>query len=400
MRIAFIAPFGLQPKGTVSARMVPLAHALARRGHTVRIVIPPWDDPTAVHLHKPVHETTAANNGIIDLVTLPLPRRVPNTIGLTAGLIKEGALSFRPDVVHVFKPVGYSGLSAFVLKAMGVPWVLDTDDWEGPGGWADVNPYSRAEKAAVTIQEALLPRVAGAVTAASRTLEARAWTFGRPRNRVFYLPNGVSSPERFSVQPERISTLKRLLGIEHRPVLLLYTRFAEFPWLWALDVLEQVVAERPHIALVVVGSGFFGEERDLKTEATRRGLEENLLVVGRIPEPEIPDYLSAGDVLIYPLQDTVLNRAKSPVKLLEPMAAGLPIVAHRVGQAPEFLDGTGILVEPGNLEDMARTVLALLDNTDRRKLLGGMAQTRVRECFNWDLLARVAESSYRVATGR
>src|SRR5690348_13623742 len=102
MRIAFIAPFGLQPKGTVSARIVPLARALARRGHFVRIVIPPWDDPEEAPREKPRHQVSTIHDGgtpgRVEIVTLPLPRRMPYSIGLTAGLVRE-ALKIGPHVV-------------------------------------------------------------------------------------------------------------------------------------------------------------------------------------------------------------------------------------------------------------------------------------------------------------
>ena len=68
---------------------------------------------------------------------------------------------------------------------------LDVDDWEGRGGWADVNRYSGLQRLSIGIMEAMLPRMAGAVTAASKTLEARAWNMGIARRRVTYLPNGV-----------------------------------------------------------------------------------------------------------------------------------------------------------------------------------------------------------------
>lgn len=433
MRIAFIAPFGLQPKGTVSARMMPLAHALARRGHLVRVVIPPWDDPGESHYEHPAHELSISRSGgkiteFVDTVALPLPLRVPHSIGLTAGLVREALkpspsgfprysdqllpderelAGFRAEVVHVFKPVGYSGLAGFVLAGMGVSWVLDTDDWEGPGGWADVNPYSPAQKVAVTVQEALLPRLAPVVTAASRTLEARAWDFGLPRGRVFYLPNGVPGRTGAKLKSfhgfvfrERVGMLRANLGLAGRPVLLLYTRFAEFPWQWPLDILQKVVEGRPDAMLLVVGSGFFGEERELAAEADRRGLGGHIVVAGRVPEPDVDDYLSLGDVLLYPMRDTLLNRAKSPVKIVEPMAAGLPVVAHRVGQAAEFVGDTGVLVEPGDLDGMARAALALLGDPERAARLGRLAQMRVTECFNWDVLAATAERAYMKALGR
>jgi len=40
-----IGPFGLRQKGTSRARLVPLAGALADRGHQIKVVLPPWDSP-------------------------------------------------------------------------------------------------------------------------------------------------------------------------------------------------------------------------------------------------------------------------------------------------------------------------------------------------------------------
>ena len=208
MRIALLAPFGLQPKATVSARMVPLANALAARGHMVRIIIPPWDDPSVCRKGTSVttlHSSDPSTVAGVHTVTLPLPNHLPNSLALTYGLVREALAptrtkitqnspqeTFRAEVAHVFKPVGYSGLAGFVLAALRVPWVLDVDDWEGAGGFADRNRYSPAERASVLLMEAFLPRLARGVTAASRTLEARAWNMGISRHRVGYMPNGVS----------------------------------------------------------------------------------------------------------------------------------------------------------------------------------------------------------------
>lgn len=402
MRIAFVAPFGLQPKGTVSFRMLPLARALASRGHKVRVVVPPWDDPSALPgtIHERVGEGLAGA-GSLAVTTLALPRGGPQAVRLTGRLL-QAALSgergasrgsrTRPDVVHVFKPVGYSGLSGLVLGVLAVPWTLDTDDWEGPGGWADVNPYSPAQKLSVALMEAALPHLALSVTAASRTLEARAWDFGLPRKRVFYLPNGVSQ-DKYNAWG-RAAQRRSTADVASGPVLLLYSRLAEFPWQWALQVLRQARASHPGTRLLVVGGGFFGEERQLQAEAVRIGLGDAVTVTGRVPEAELPALLAQGDVALYPMSDTLLNRAKSPAKLLEVMLMALPVVAHRVGQTSEFLGDAGVLVEAGNVEAMSRAVSALLDDPQRRNRLGEMARLRVLSEFNWDRLSAVAERAY------
>ena len=51
MRVALIAPFGLRPKGTTIARALPIARVLAEQGAQVRLVIPPWDDPSRAGEH-------------------------------------------------------------------------------------------------------------------------------------------------------------------------------------------------------------------------------------------------------------------------------------------------------------------------------------------------------------
>jgi hypothetical protein len=224
------------------------------------------------------------------LITLPVRRRPPNPLSLTSSLLKYAIRNTQyatspqpttnnrqPTTVHVFKPVGYSGLAAFALSALRVPWVLDMDDWEGPGGWADVNPYTPAQKLALTVMEAFLPRMGRTVTAASRALEARAWDFGLPRRRVFYVPNGVSQDRYAGWEPYRQDALLPQSAIhnpqlaEAAPTILLYTRFAEFPYWWPLDVLARVLQDHPTARLLVVGSGFFGEERRLQAEAARMG---------------------------------------------------------------------------------------------------------------------------------
>jgi glycosyltransferase involved in cell wall biosynthesis len=420
--------------------MVPLAQALARRGHMVRVIIPPWDDPAAQSAaHKgdtgmAIVESTMEDGRVagVHTVTLGLPSRVPNSVALTYGLVRQAlapsasvgapieneaprsalqALStFRAEVAHVFKPVGYSGLAGPALGALGVPWVLDVDDWEGAGGFSDRNSYSMPERASVFLMEALLPRLASGVTAASHTLQARAWNMGIPRERVGYMPNGVwrdryKAWSRYSRNTQPLgeagsglpAAIREQYGLQQGQVVLLYTRFAEFHYSWPLNILRQVLAVHPDVKLLVVGSGFFNEEEKLRAEAERMGLGSRVAITGRVPEEHLPAYLSAGTVAIYPMADTLLNRAKSPVKVLEPMLIGLPLVAHRVGQAAEFVGDVGVLVEPGNLDEMARAVSSLLSDPHRREVLGAMAEQRVWSCFNWESLSGVAERMYRLA---
>lgn len=419
MKIALLAPFGLQPKGSVQARVIPLSYSLAERGHMVRVVIPPWDDPSYSRGSKRHESVWVAPSGAggVHTVTLALPRRAPYSLALSDGLVREAVrpgvprasgtsnieqelARFVADIVHVFKPVGYSGLSGFMLSGLGVPWVLDVDDWEGPGGWADVNRYSPAERLLTTFMEASLPRLAGAVTAASKTLEARAWNMGLPREHVVYLPNAIGTDKYAAwIAPEDMVKRARLtatLGLGDAPVVLLYTRFDVFPVEWPLQIMKQVLAVQPQARLLVVGQGFAREERTMQQGAERLGIADRLILTGYVQGADLPAYLRLADVCIYPMRDTLLNRAKSPMKALEPMLLGLPMVAHRVGEVTHYLGDAGVLVPPGSLQQMARAVLDLLADPARRKLLGDRARRRALDEHSWEVGAAEAEWAYRV----
>ena len=400
LRIALIAPFGLQPKGTASARALPLGQALAARGHRVRLIVPPWDDVGA----DPAGRRWLADG--VAVVELAAPRlRLPGgaLVGWPAALLRE-ALRDRPDVIHVFKPKAYAGLAGLALTLRGTPWVLDTDDWEGRGGWNRVGGYSAAQRLLFQWQETTLPRWAGAATVASRTLQTQLWGLGVPPGRVHSLPNGVDhakyDPWRVAAaDPQRRADLRTRYGLPPAaPVLLLWTRFVEFPVSWPLAVLRALARQWPALCLLVVGAGFHGEEHDLAARAAAMGLGDRVIVTGRVEGGDLGATLALADVAIYPMRDTLLNRAKCPVKLLDLLALGIPTVAHTVGQVAAYLDASsGLLVPPGDLPGLAAGVAALLADPARRAALGHAAVQRAWTVFPWSRLAATAEVAYAQA---
>ena len=112
MRIAFVAPFGLRAKGTTRARVLPLARELARRGHTVAVFVPPYDSP-ADSGRRWVDES-------VDVINIALPGLGQGGAAWHLWLgwrLFHAVRAWRPDVAHVFKPKGPSGLAGAMLWA-------------------------------------------------------------------------------------------------------------------------------------------------------------------------------------------------------------------------------------------------------------------------------------------
>jgi glycosyltransferase involved in cell wall biosynthesis len=183
---------------------------------------------------------------------------------------------------------------------------------------------------------------------------------------------------------------------------LLYTRFFEYRTERALAIMGGVLAELPETRWLVVGRGLFGEEEQLLAMARERGIAERIVYAGWVPPQQLPAYFALARVAIYPFDDTLINRCKCAVKLIDLLAAGVPVVADQVGQNSEYIqDGvSGLLVTPGNTEACVAAVVRLLRDTYLAEQLGRGAQRRIQDHFTWSTLVHSAEMAYGLPAQR
>jgi glycosyltransferase involved in cell wall biosynthesis len=280
--------------------------------------------------------------------------------------------------------------------------VLDTDDWEGDGGWNEYEQYPWWQKRICDWQERWGLTHADAITVASRTLETQAWSHRVPPARVAYLPNGLDPADYPGWAAANGERGRARGGLGDGPVVLLYTRFFEFAPERAWEVFRRVRAARPEAKLLVVGSGKFGQEQRLAQLAAGEGAAASVSLVGWQAPEALPDLLAAADVAIVPADDNLANRAKCSAKLLELMWLRRPVVTDRVGQYAEYVrDGAhGLLSDPSDPGTMSDAVLRLLADRTLASRLAAAAHRRVLDDFGWPDLARAAERAYAAALQR
>src|SRR5207237_908114 len=99
---------------------------------------------------------------------------------------------------------------------------------------------------------------------------------------------------------------------------------------------------------------------------------------------------------IFPMDDTLLNRCKCSVKLIDLLAHGVPVVADAVGQSKEYIrhNESGMLVAPGDVDTFAATVVGLLNDKEKRAELGACASETMACDFNWSRLCEDVERLY------
>jgi glycosyltransferase involved in cell wall biosynthesis len=393
LKVVMIGPFAFRPKGTVSVRAFFMARALARRGHAVTILMPPYD-------HLADSGRVWEEDGV-RLENMAIRRNDARHQLVVPARMARRAAALGPDVVHVFKPIGYSGLAGLYLRLFSRrPLALDTDDWEGRGGWADVNPYPALWKRLFDWQERWMARHAGAVTVVSRTLQEQVAGFGVDAARVVYLPNGPDARLRQAaeVSAEQAAAVRAGWGVGDAPLALYLGHIPHGTDLdLALEAMQALRDRLPAARLVIagVGDGLPG----LQAQARRLGLEDRVLFPGWVEPEQAHVCVAAADVAVNPYRDSLINRSKCAGKVILAMAMGKAVVTARLGQNLEYIeDGhSGVLTEPGDAADLARGLLAALSDRAWAAELGRNARERIWERFDWDARAGELERAYRIA---
>lgn len=137
------------------------------------------------------------------------------------------------------------------------------------------------------------------------------------------------------------------------------------------------------IVLRVIGGKSIGEgepayQSMLRERATRLGIADHIEWLGVRREQEVAAALRQTDVLVLPsFQET------APMSVAEAMAVGVPVVATRVGGTPELVEHekTGLLVAPGNSEELADAIRRLLADAELRRRFGAEGRAKALERY-------------------
>lgn len=145
---------------------------------------------------------------------------------------------------------------------------------------------------------------------------------------------------------------------------------------------RRVIAEEPSTVFVLAGEGLNGANAALAAAVRECGLEQHVRLVGETASPQA--LLSACDLFCLP---SAWGEG-FPNVVGEAMACELPCVVTRLGDAPDLVDSTGLVVEPGDREALAQALLQIIRcGPAGRGGLGAQARGRIAERFS---LPRVA----------
>ncbi len=363
-------------------RVICQAEELLRRGREVFL---------ADFVHSQRHESIPAfvNLSEMGVKMLHLDRKVHRYPYNIKRLLQ---IDPKPDIIHLWKSYPDASLPALALSKLGkIPLHYDWDDWET--GIAAELTGSKTAGWIAGKWDRLLPRLCHTMTTASQFLNQKAIEWGADPHKIWDAPVGADL-ERFYPRPCDDALLKQL---NLKKPLLVYSgqlevaSYAE----QAVETLKQVINKSIEANLLVLGGGRKLEA--IRQRADEIGVSQHILFTDYVPADEIPKYLSIADIALAPFEENDVTRAKSPLKIAEYMAMGLPIVASDVGDVRRMASQAGAIAPCGNVQAMAEKVEWILNNKDIQKSMSSAGQIQAKEIYNWKSHVDSLESAYAAA---
>ncbi len=284
-------------------------------------------------------------------------------IDATARRLGEIIEADRPDILHAHSPVLNAMAALKAGKRHGIPVV-----YEIRGTWEDAavaNGTQTASSMRYRFTRALetyaIKRVA-ALFVICDGLRTEMLSRGARPETLAVIPNAVDV-ERFTPIVTRDAELESQLGLAGMDVAGFIGSFYDYEGLDALvDAMALLVKAHPKVRLLLVGGG--PQEPALRAQIEQAGLQEKVLMPGRVPNADVERYYSLMDLMVFPRKQTRVTELVTPLKPLEAMAQAKLVLASNVGGHRELIrtGATGELFQADDPASMAETIARMLAN--------------------------------------
>jgi len=337
----------------------------------------------------------ALDNGL-RLITLPGIIRPGHPLGyLLRTLIGIfWILTHRYDLVHAFAvALPSTAVPAwFAKRVCRLPLVIDWDD-----AWGDGYQEMFGKLAHKTIAhlEKGIPKWAkpDAVTAVSDYFINEFRKLRIPEHQINRLSNGADTEV---IRPLTKSAARAKLGIRDDEIIVMSMGHNYFSSLEILlAAFEMVRREMPSAKLYMVGQILKVGRWAKRTEEIWRKfihLEESIVHCGEVDyRREMSLYLSSADVLVLPMEVTVLDQARAPIRIGDYLASGRPIASNAIGYAREILSlapCAKLNSSPSDAQELGRNIVQVLRDKKICEHMGRAGRKLAEGPMNWRSLGQ------------
>jgi glycosyltransferase involved in cell wall biosynthesis len=281
--------------------------------------------------------------------------------------IRELLVKHNVDILnpHGYKADMYAYMAAWPKRAA---LVATCHNW--PSRLLKMRAYAALDRLVLKRYD----KVIGVSDFASDILRRR----GVPPNKVSTICNGVEL-ERFNGV---VPTLRNEIAAKGHSLVGFVGRLVpDKGGAVLLHAAQQVIAIRPKTTFVLVGGG--PARTEWERLATQLGIGKQVVFTG--VRNEMPGIYASLDLVVLPSFVESM-----PMCLLEAMATGKPVIATRVGAVSKLIisEQTGVLLQPGDVNELVGAILRLLGDTELASRLGRSGQVHAAQHFSAEVMAR------------
>ncbi len=197
----------------------------------------------------------------------------------------------------------------------------------------------------------------------------------KQKSSIWVIPNGHS--------PENLINPRSIVPHGNNKLILTYVGTLE-KWAKVSDLIEafRIVNERSACFLYIIGDG--PDMTSLKELVKNYNLEKNVLFTGKIPYGSIKDYLHSSNILLAPFPDHKALHVACPIKLLEYMNTGKPIVTMNIGEIPSIMKSSNAaIVTAPDIKSFADGIIRLIHDKDKQAVISKNAKLLSSE-YTWE----------------
>jgi len=369
LRVAMLIQQYLPHIGGAERQIASLAPLLQQRGIDVHVITRKNAGLTAYEVidSVPVHRLPVFKS------------RALASLSYTLHAIKT-LFRLKPDVVHAHELLSPTTTALAYRRLRGTPVIAKV--LRG-GELGDIEKLRRGRTGAMRVKT--VSQSVDRFAVISDEIDAELAEIGVSGAHRIRIPNGVDTNRFATSNVEQRIAKRTQLKLANVPLVVFFGRLSKEKNLAQLiDTWPRVRSQHKDAELLIIGDGPERDQLDKKSSA-------GTTLMPAIDNVE--DYLRAADVFVLPSLTEGMSNA-----LLEAMSSGLACIASRVGAATDLIqtDVNGLLITPGNEDELADALIKTLQSSDYRKTLGDGARRTIESRYSLDSVADKLVEQYRL----
>jgi glycogen synthase len=345
-----------------------IANTLAQLGHEVTIITP------NIEWKGQKYEPEINDNINVKKIEIPSKSNIkiaarrcyPNMKKAGMNFCKNEQIDLILTIFHPFHLVPKAAVE--VGKKLNIPTIIKIDDafYEKSSGLKSIQRKIEKYFNSKTL------KTANKIFVANQNTKNEVKNFyNLSEEKIFIMPNGIETEKFFSTKSNKKIIIFSGVMYYHRGLDILF------------NALPDVIKQIPDVELILLGDG--PEMKKLQDIVKERKLEENIKFLGWINRNEIPKYLAKSSVGIGPLRSTTVTKNALPIKILEYMAASLPIIAFENTLPNEILNHGKNGFNVKNIEELSEKIILILKNEKLQKEFGNTSNNMIGK-YDWKIV--------------